>query len=366
MAYATKRHKAFAPDGTEYFSVWEDWVSYSSPRGPDGQLRLQPQTFMLTKNYARCQMMLYPPELTRGIPPMGANVMNLPEFPAALEQRARDRAYARLRGQDALLGVTIGTMNQTAAMISSKATGLAERTEQMARQLERARKRGQLVKRNPRLANAWLEYFYGWKPFFQDMHASLQTVSSLTPEAIWVSGRANAPVNQRHVSGTDPERTLVYIGHQSAVYSFRSEVTNPNTWMANRLGIINPGTVAWDLVPWSFVVNMFVNVNSLIGSVSEDVGISNSGHSLTKTTRLSRVVTDRSKNSKSVTSTVTDMTDKRRTLGAISVRPVFKTPELNWELAITASALLMQKVNKLNTVADRLYRGWAYRHTYTE
>lgn len=297
---------------------------------------------------------------------MGANVINLPPFPAKLEQGARDRAYARLRGQDASLGVTVGTMHQTAAMISSKATGLAVKTEKMSRMLESARKRGKLTKRNPALANAWLEYFYGWKPFFQDMHDSLHTVSSLTPEAIWISGRASAPVNQRQVTGTDPERTIVYTGHQTACYSFRSEVTNPNAWMANRLGVVNPGTVAWDLIPWSFVVNMFLNVNSLIGSVSEDVGIANSGHSMTKTTHLSRVVTDRSKDSKSVTSTVTDMTDKHRTLGAISVQPVFKTPELNWELAITASALLLQKVNKLNTVADRLYRGWAYRHTYTE
>lgn len=297
---------------------------------------------------------------------MGANVTNLPPFPAKLEQIARDRAYARLRGQDASFGVTVGTMKQTAAMISSKATGLAVQTEAMARRIERARKRGQLVKKNTAMANAWLEYFYGWKPFFQDMHDAFHTVSSLTPEAIWVSGRATAPVNQRHVSGTDPERILVYRGNQMACYSFRSEVTNPNAWMANRLGAINPLTVAWDLIPWSFVVNMFVNVNSLIGSVSEDIGISNSGHNLTKTTRLSRMVTDRSSDNKSVTSTVTDMVDKYRTLGAISVQPVFKTPDLNWELAITASALLWQKVNKLNGIADRIYRGYAYRHTYTE
>lgn len=366
MASSTKRHTAFAPDGTAYYSVWEDWVSFSSPRGSNGKLYLQPQIFFLTKNYSRCQMMLYPPELEKGIPPIGANVMNLPAFPYQLEQLARDRTYARLRGQDASLGVTAATMNQTAAMISSKATGLAERTERMTDEIERARKRGRLVKRNTGLANAWLEYFYGWKPFIQDMHDSIQTVATLTPEAIWVSGRANAPVNQRHVIKGDPERTIVYIGHQTAVYSFRSEVTNPNAWMANRLGVVNPVAVAWDLIPWSFVVNMFVNVNSLIGSVSEDIGISNSGHSLTKTTRLSRVVTDRSSDSKSVTSTVTDMTDKYRSLGAISARPVFKTPKLDWELAITASALLLQKVNKLNSVADQLYRGWAYRHTYTE
>lgn len=367
MAISSQRHTSFAPGGKQYYTVWADKVSFSSPR-VNKKLKLEPQAFSLTKNYATCtQEYWQPPQGSSGFTPSGANVTNLPTFPVSLEQRARSRFYSRMKQGSAALGMTFATMGQTRDMIKSKSDAMTQHTIEISRDIESARRRGKLVKRNTGLANAWLEYFYGWNPFFQDIHDGLQVVSSLTPEASWVTGRGFTPVKSSDDRTSGGTRTITtFTGNQYCAYNARVQVTNPNLWMLNRLGLINPGTIFWDLVPWSFVVNMFVNANSLINSVSDEVGVNVDKANTTRTTKVTRVVFHRSTSGSASMTSVCDMTSKNRVLGNLPVAVVWKKPTLNWELAVTASALLLQRVNKVNSIADKLYRGWAYRHTYTE
>lgn len=367
MASESQRHTAYAPGRKQYFTVWTGKVSHGSPK-VNGALKLVPQTFVLTKNYANVTNEIWEhPMSSSGFTPDGANVQNLPPFPVSLEQRARSRFYSKMKQSTASLGMTFATMGQTRDMIKSKSDAMTRHTVEITRDLERARKRGQLVKRNTGLANAWLEYFYGWSPFFQDIHDGLATVSSLTPQASWVTGRGVTPVNAVEDRQSGGTRTITtFTGKQYCAYNARVQVTNPNLWMLNRLGLINPGTIVWDLVPWSFVVNMFVNANSLINSVTDEVGVSVDMPNTTRTTKVTRVVTRRRLSVSASMTTVCDMTHKTRVLGNLPVAVVWRKPELNWEMAVTASALLLQRVNKLNHMADRLYRGWAHRHTYTD
>lgn len=51
-------------------------------------------------------------------------------------------------------------------------------------------------------------------------------------------------------------------------------VSDPNLWLANQLGFVNPVVIAWDLVPFSFVVDWFVNVNEFLNSYTDMWGLS--------------------------------------------------------------------------------------------
>lgn len=50
-------------------------------------------------------------------------------------------------------------------------------------------------------------------------------------------------------------------------------VSNPNLWLANQLGLINPGTIALELVPFSFVFGWFVNLEQVISSMTDLYGL---------------------------------------------------------------------------------------------
>ena len=49
-------------------------------------------------------------------------------------------------------------------------------------------------------------------------------------------------------------------------------VNNPNLFLANKLGM-SPLAVAWDLIPWSFVVGMFFNQGQLLRNLTAYAGV---------------------------------------------------------------------------------------------
>lgn len=49
---------------------------------------------------------------------------------------------------------------------------------------------------------------------------------------------------------------------------------NKNLFLANRLGLVNPAAVAWELVPFSFVVDWFTNFGGYLDGFTDLVGLS--------------------------------------------------------------------------------------------
>jgi hypothetical protein len=50
-------------------------------------------------------------------------------------------------------------------------------------------------------------------------------------------------------------------------------ISNPNAFLAQRLGLTNLPSVLWELVPWSFVVDWWVNVGGFIASLDDLLGV---------------------------------------------------------------------------------------------
>lgn len=202
------------------------------------------------------------------------------------------------------------------------------------------------------LANQILETEFGWLPLLADVHAAFKTVCKDGVPSVWLTGRG------RDVVYSVEESRSPYHAYQSVVsgtistsYSCKGTIVNPNLWLLNRMGLINPATVIWDLVPWSFVVNMFVNVNSLLSSYTDWVGLDVTDHSITRTSRLLEEWSLSRADGSGLTSSVVSSYTKRRSVG-IPLRPTLevKLPDLNWELALIASSLVVQKFQKLNSL----------------
>lgn len=64
-----------------------------------------------------------------------------------------------------------------------------------------------------------------------------------------------------------------HVNEVSCVCQAEIKVTNPNLYLANRLGLTNPASVVWELIPFSFVVDWFVNVSDFLNQFSEFHGV---------------------------------------------------------------------------------------------
>jgi hypothetical protein len=202
------------------------------------------------------------------------------------------------------------------------------------------------------LANQVLETEFGWAPLFQDIYAALYTVcDNLAAE--WVTSRARGTLyEEKDNSSSGRVKRQSWEGRLWTTYNARVTVTNHNLWLLNRLGLINPATVIWDLVPWSFLVNMFVNVNQLVSSVTDEVGLSITDQNTTRGQEFHLTTTEYDKlwppTICYVQSVVNYKEVSRNVAGAPALSLELRVPKLDWNLAVIATSLLVQKANRLN------------------
>lgn len=266
-------------------------------------------------------------------------------------------AYNRWRGKlfkgSASLGVTAASWHQSRDMIVTRSNSLRRTLDSSIGVLERNPGAVRRLKREREpLANQVLETEFGWRPLFGDIHAALFTVckDGQPPEWVGASGRGIVNIDVGSTSNPYYFHNESYVGQARTTYSTKVQISNPNLWLLNRLGLINPATVVWDLIPWSFVVNMFANVNAILNSFTDTVGLNVTDMSITRTCKLIHDYSLSHKPSGSgLTTSSTNIYQKRRVLG-VPLKPTLelRIPELNWELALIASSLVVQRFDKIN------------------
>lgn len=118
------------------------------------------------------------------------------------------------------------------------------------------------------VANKWLWYSYGIKPLVSDVHNAFQVLVRDSP---WKTVKGSSGASQT---------TDVYANGKTT-YSFVSLVTvkaevrvkNPNLWLANQLGLINPVQMFNEGIPFSFVIDWFSNLSQYIQQWTDFAGL---------------------------------------------------------------------------------------------
>lgn len=224
----------------------------------------------------------------RANPNTSANTSLTIGFAANESTRAYNQAYARFvqSAQDtAQWAANIAEGRKAIDSIARRAATLTRFTRTVARgdfygasiQLgltEAPRK----VSRKKSLADNWLEYHFGWEPLVKDIGASLEiAIDPYFPKKVRASGRD--VYNRRGYNITSPSGNTSY--RRKEVYTIDDvcsmgayvSVRNPNVALLSQLGFINPLSVAWELVPFSFVVDWFGNVGQVLGSMTDLAGL---------------------------------------------------------------------------------------------
>lgn len=328
-------------------------TSVSSPR-INGKLTLVPNPWTQSKDQVYGMMqggngkdLSYYPNPSSGV---GAGQPDVSRARNAALLRARNRFRGKLYKGSAALGVTIGSYKQSREMIVARSTQIADSAALLA---SRASSDNSLRRRQS-LSGSYLETVFGWQPLLSDIHASCMTVIQQADYLDFVRGRSQESFSGIHYF--NPRSPDNYHGLVSVVISSQVRIANPNAWLLERAGLANPAAVAWDLVPWSFVVNMFVSTGALVNSITDFMGLEFKNESTTYRTRGvgDKFITnglDPKNQNFAFASNQYSFQRASRIVGSIPRPPLMlKLPKANWELAAIAASLMVQKVKALDRI----------------
>jgi hypothetical protein len=285
------------------------------------------------------------------------NLNNLVSNRAAAKFVSEAQAVAQ-----ASLGETLGEWSQSLSMLTHRLKQLEEAAHYLRRDvgitgLHRAGRALGLSKdkigrntseRLKTFGDWWLELHLGWAPLMSDIYACMQAFER-DPNPRRVQATASARDHYEVVSAFTNSITTTKVDYRVG-YCVRADVkvTNPNIALLAQLGLVNPASVAWNLAPYSFVVDWFVNISELIGMYD---GLLGCGHYNTSYTTL--------RNGQGVKENINRLnslkpwelntlinsrgTTMTRTLGLPPVHLTYPTsPRFSWQRGATAISLLLQ------------------------
>ncbi len=212
-----------------------------------------------------------------------------------LKPRALNRARSRFitsmkESRESSIGSSLAEFDQTLSMIGSRAKQLLG----FARNLRRGNLRGAARslhmieppkgardwRRHPRgFGGLFLEYHFGWSPLLGDIHDGMRLISEPLPSDGRVSGRGQASASASNEKSFDngaspyPDRKFLS-GRFVSRCEIRglTELVNPNLDLLSSLGLVNPAEIAWELFPFSFLIDHVVGIGDFLHSFSDEVG----------------------------------------------------------------------------------------------
>lgn len=195
-----------------------------------------------------------------------------------------NRAYARFVdvavGETASWGTTIAEGREALNLIGDRALRLRRAYKNLKRgnfrqflrelSAKPKRKHKSVIRTSAGEASAlWLEYWFGWAPLAGEIYSS-----TIALTAAQVAGKHFATA-----SVALPERTIPWYNKrttESGRFSVKTGAVvrydSMDIMLAQQMGLLNPLAIAWELVPFSFVVDWFTGVGNVLGARSDFYG----------------------------------------------------------------------------------------------
>lgn len=135
-------------------------------------------------------------------------------------------------------------------------------------QTGKARRAGEVA------SDLFLEFHFGWVPLVKDIGAAVDVLQRPFNGKVTVKGKGSA----RAETGSKPSpgsfsigRTYVWVSKVQLIADLK--IVNPNLYLANKLGLVNPAAVLWEVIPFSFLLDWIANVSSFLAQATEFMGL---------------------------------------------------------------------------------------------
>lgn len=136
---------------------------------------------------------------------------------------------------------------------------------------------GYLRKHSQAFSSNYLEFYFGWRPLVGAIQESVEALIDPFPPVTCKGKGRTKSISKTVETSSDwfaPFRKTSSIGRDITV-TIRAilELDNSAQWLATQLQFTNPLALAWELTPFSVVVNWFVNIRDILESLTDFNGI---------------------------------------------------------------------------------------------
>lgn len=229
------------------------------------------------------------------LPPTSTSSATWSGFPSIQAQQiaVKNKLIKKLNSRDIDLGVALGEARETArfvqgAMLSTyrayrfarrgdvsgmlKALGVSRTTD--------ARKQSYRDVLDA-ASGVWLSYSYAVRPLLADVFGALSALEKRhsRPDVVTMRARVSNELDvAMKTSGVRPgwfDTEWACKGELSSRAGLSFEIANPFLYTLSQVGLTNPLNVAWELVPFSFVVDWFTPIGAWFDGLVPPQGVSN-------------------------------------------------------------------------------------------
>lgn len=193
-----------------------------------------------------------------------------------LASKMRDKAYESMQ-----LGADIGEGAQTLKLISGLIRAVRSPLKTIGTIMRKAArsKRGMvstlLLKDVPQ---AFLAFQYGVRPLMGSIESACKILQRPFPRNLVKHTVRTSVEDPPYYANYWPKGYNAYSERNShdvsLTGSFILKVDNPHVFSVEQMGLLNPASIAWELVPFSFVIDWFIPVGKYVASLSEYAGCS--------------------------------------------------------------------------------------------
>lgn len=180
----------------------------------------------------------------------------------------------RIAGSDFNLAVTLGEGREALEMIANSAIRIRKAITAVRRfdlpgalkHLAQTRPPQKWMKRDSKnaVSNNWLELQYGWLPLLSDAENAAQFLAKSLSEPYVQRYRARRQLAHRLVKSAPSytyDMSQCYYLTRGQIVAYVEEVDVPQL-----LGLLDPLTLGWELLPYSFVIDWFLPIGDYLSA----------------------------------------------------------------------------------------------------
>lgn len=189
------------------------------------------------------------------------------------QNKLLSKILKKIKGHEFNLAVSLGQLHETVGMLAGNLSKLGRAMMSLkhgdfanaARCLGAQPRYSKLKARD--IAGRWLELQYGWRPLVSDSYEAMLAFHEISrgPRKKIFKAGISKPMSHEH-SGSPSHYSAICRGALSRQiqYEMYEEMS-----IERQLGVLNPLSVAWELVPYSFVVDWFLPFGSYLDNLGQ-------------------------------------------------------------------------------------------------